>query len=125
MELGTVHYTGFRHITYITPENVSAALKLAIPIWALQEWALALVKISVALMLLRIKQVSRWRLGLICLIVIIVLASIAGTIMELFQCRPLKAYWDTNLAAHAVCWSPEAVQVVSDTYCCEPFPARP
>jgi hypothetical protein len=121
MNLVIARATGFRHMRDIAPESVAKALKFSISVWPLSTWSLGLVKTSIALMLLRIKQVSRWRPGLIALIVVVTLASITSTVIALIQCQPLSAYWDLVLMNSGACWAPESLQIASYSYCGKAF----
>jgi hypothetical protein len=113
IDVGIAVITGFRHIQYIAPESSSRAVMISVPAWIFSAWSLALVKASIAFMLLRIKQVSRWRPGLVALIAVLMLASTANTIVPLVQCRPLRAYWDPTMQRPGACWSPRTMQLAS------------
>jgi hypothetical protein len=54
-------------------------------------------KISVLLMLLRIKQTPTWKRGIAIFITFVVLNAIASTLVEVLQCRPVSANWDITL----------------------------
>jgi hypothetical protein len=71
--------------------------------------AVSCVKISVTLMLLRIRDDRPWRMGLYVLMAFIMAAAILNVILELIQCKPIKAFWDRTTPG-AVCWSPAKVQ---------------
>lgn len=72
------------------------------PFWS---WSTGFSKISIACMLLRIKQTPQWRIFLYGTIAVQVGASITGTVFQLAQCRPMAALWDPSLLPTAKCIS--------------------
>lgn len=81
-------------------------LVIAQLIWSL---TLAMCKMSVAILLLRLRQGRRWKI-LLYLLVLLILAGTAATyISAFFQCRPIAALWDP-LIPGAKCWKPKYVQ---------------
>ena len=90
------------------------ALHVSFPIWPLSIWGVIFVKISVALMLLRIKQTKTWRIGMAALIGSLVVVGIVATILQILQCRPIQAYWDFTIEAH--CMSPKFIHASSYIY---------
>lgn len=56
-------------------------------------WALCVIRISVALMLLRLKESRWWKSALWTIIGVQVCMLIVGTTMHLVMCRPLSARW--------------------------------
>jgi hypothetical protein len=74
---------------------------ISLPFWA---WSTGLVKISIALMLLRFQQSRGWRIFLYLMIAInIMLIAVLG-IANLFQCIPYDAWWDYTIVEKK-CWS--------------------
>jgi rhodopsin domain-containing protein len=57
-----------------------------------------MVKVSVVLMIQRIKQERHWQRGLYCLLVIIFLAAILNAVSILVGCHPIRANWKVMLA---------------------------
>src|SRR5580692_8012110 len=114
--------TGFRHVEYVAPEAKTRAVMVSVPAWIASAWALSLIKASVAFMLLRIKQVSRWRPGLVALIAVLMVTSMANTVVPLAQCRPLRAYWDPTVWRPGACWSPKNMQLATYICACESVP---
>ncbi|PVH94435.1 hypothetical protein DM02DRAFT_479275, partial [Periconia macrospinosa] len=60
-------------------------------------WSLTLIKLSVALLLLRLKHTKRWRVFLSILMGIIISAAVVQTVFQFVQCRPFSVYWDPRL----------------------------
>jgi hypothetical protein len=60
-------------------------------------WSITLVKLSVGLLLLRIKHTRRWKFFLYTLLTLLVLAAIVQTFFQFLQCRPFKIYWDPRV----------------------------
>lgn len=65
-------------------------------------WALNMIRISVAFMLLRLKDSRRWRLTLWIIIGIQVSMVIVGTTMQLVMCRPISARWAPTPTAQCI-----------------------
>jgi hypothetical protein len=67
-------------------------------------WSVTFIKVSVALMMLRIKQTPAWRRGISALVATLLIFGIAMTISLLTQCWPIRKNWDiTSLVGS--CWS--------------------
>ena len=62
-----------------------------VPFWSI---AISLVKVSVALTLLKFLQTTAWRTLLYSLIITLVGTMVAFIIWLLQPCRPISAYWD-------------------------------
>src|ERR1700753_2523783 len=80
-------------------------MKLAFVVFFLIIYSNLLIKISIALMLLRIKRDFWWRLLLWSLITGCIVVGISATITNIVQCRPTSGFWhlDQRLSGH--CWS--------------------
>ncbi|KAM0801648.1 hypothetical protein BDR22DRAFT_971869 [Usnea florida] len=77
---------------------------------------ICVVKISVALFLLRIGGLRRWlRMSLFVTIALLVSSTSATIIVLLVQCRPIGGLWDPMVKQTANCLSPAALTDV--TYC--------
>jgi hypothetical protein len=76
-----------------------------------------LVKISIAIMLLRIKTTKMWRIGLYTLIGSLILVGAVSTIVDLVMCRPISAFWSlTDRETH--CWAADKLTIMPViTYC--------
>lgn len=64
---------------------------------------LCLLKISVCLLVLRVKSTKPLRYGLWALIVLLVLTTLLPEIVLLAECNPVSAYWTSQ---HDKCWNP-------------------
>jgi hypothetical protein len=108
-----------RHTVYIHPENIMSVFH---QLWVMQFFfisAVSCVKISVTLMLLRIRDDRIWRIGLYLLMAFIVAAAGVNVILECIQCKPIRAFWD-RATPGAQCWGPEKVQVSLYIASCKP-----
>jgi len=88
--------------------NRAAPLSLVAEITA--TWSLALLKTSIALMLLRFQHAQRqhhWVLFLKCMIALQFLIAIFITIMQTTRCIPINALWDFSVPA-IHCWGDAA-----------------
>src|SRR6188768_4302975 len=83
-----------------TLQDVITANKYALvsqPLWA---WSMALIKISVAIMLLRLEPARTMRYFLFFMIFIQLATAVYNTIVQAIQCFPFEAAWDLlNLIA--------------------------
>lgn len=84
---------------------------LAIPIWG---FAVGLIKLSVACLLLRFQQNRAWRLFLYFIIALVVAVTVASGIFISLNCIPLAASWDPTHHIGARCVSSETVRLVSN-----------
>lgn len=106
-----VHYGAGRHNFYVpTRDHVPAQHFL---VASELPWAASImfIKISIAIMLLRMKHTPLWRVFLWLMIVVQILSCLASLIFQLVQCRPLAALWDPAGHPHAVCTDPDAAFV--------------
>jgi hypothetical protein len=69
---------------------------------------MATIKISFALMLLRIEQIQGWRRFLWAMIVLQITIAVYNTIGILVQCIPIEKAWDLVGAVPGSCWTKEA-----------------
>ncbi|KAF2448431.1 hypothetical protein P171DRAFT_353734 [Karstenula rhodostoma CBS 690.94] len=67
-------------------------------------WSVTLVKLSVALLLLRLKQTRPWRFFLYLIMSIAISAAIVQTCFQFLQCRPFSVFWDPRGFRSAVCF---------------------
>jgi hypothetical protein len=71
-------------------------------------WSVTMIKISVALMIQRIKQDRYWQWGLLCLNGVLLFSAIGNTISIVLSCRPVAGNWKITLALKpGVCQSQE------------------
>ncbi|KAF2105784.1 hypothetical protein BDV96DRAFT_508906 [Lophiotrema nucula] len=80
---------------------------LSQPIWA---WAIAGIKISVLLMLLRLQTDRLWRRFCWGLITFVVCLTVYNMIAQLTQCIPLHKVWDLLGVVQGKCWGTAAVR---------------
>jgi uncharacterized membrane protein len=89
-----------------TPTSLATAeeiLKLGYVSRHMWNWSVTLIKVSVALMMLRIKQTPRWRIGISALVVALLVLGFGQLVALLVQCKPIKQNWD--LTGTGTCWS--------------------
>jgi len=84
-------------------------------------WALCVIRISVALMLLRLKESRWWKSTLSTIMVIQMCMIIVGTTMHLVICRPISARWAPTPAS--VCIPPPKFQIYGYAYSGELLPS--
>lgn len=77
-------------------------------------WGLCMIRISVALMLLRLKESRWWKSALWIVIGIQACMLIVGTTMHLVMCRPLSARWAPG--PDAVCIPPPKFMIYGYVY---------
>jgi hypothetical protein len=65
-------------------------------------WALNVIRISVALLLLRLKDSWPWRLTLWTVVGVQVCMLIVGTTMHLVMCQPISARWAPTATARCI-----------------------
>lgn len=97
-----------RHLYYLTPAEIQLVLKVTWIENPLGIMALAIAKMSVAFLILRIIGPStRWRKW--SLYLSIVLTFVVGTvscILTFAQCNPPRALWEPTKVPGAKCWKP-------------------
>ncbi|KAL8831610.1 MAG: hypothetical protein Q9191_000761 [Dirinaria sp. TL-2023a] len=102
--------SGCRHLFYLTPQQAMSASRLN---WITQPvaiMALALGKVSVALLILRIMGKSFWRrIFLYFSMISAILFCGLAIIFTFAQCRPVQALWNPALVqmGKAKCWKPQ------------------
>jgi hypothetical protein len=116
VQVAVVSYTGGRHTMYISHDKLVLAAKvgfLGVPMWV---WSMTVLKISVALMLLRIKETRKWRIGIWSLIAALAALGFGSTMAMMLQCRPIQANWNVFFRLKpGVCWSAETQEAVTFT----------
>jgi hypothetical protein len=81
---------------FVSPSDRRTVLRLVFIIQIIWYWSLTLVKLSVALLLLRLKPGRTWRIFLHSIIALLFLTLIAQTLFPFLQCRPFSIYWDPS-----------------------------
>jgi hypothetical protein len=61
------------------------------------------IKVSVALMMLRIKQTKQWRIGIFAMVAALLILCLGQMIALLVQCVPVRQNWD--ITGTGTCWS--------------------
>lgn len=106
--------TGGHHIEYVTLSSLERVSQLSFISMVLWIWALTALKVSVALMLLRIKQSPRWKKGIWGLIIVLIVVGIGSTLAQALQCLPIKANWDFILKTSGrSCWTEQKQEMVT------------
>ena len=101
--------SGCRHLFYLTPQQAMSASRLNWITQPIAIMALALGKVSVALLILRIIGRSFWRTFLYFSMVSAILFCGLAVIFTFVQCKPVQALWDPALVqmGKAKCWKPQ------------------
>ncbi|PSN74749.1 hypothetical protein BS50DRAFT_479662 [Corynespora cassiicola Philippines] len=86
-----------RHARFVSFSHRRMSLQLLFISQVVWFWSITLVKLSVAFLLLRIKQTRRWRIFVYSTMTILLLAAFAQTFFQFLQCRPFQVYWDPRL----------------------------
>ncbi|KAH6715137.1 hypothetical protein BKA61DRAFT_721895, partial [Leptodontidium sp. MPI-SDFR-AT-0119] len=95
---------GWGHLSsYVSEHNRILAFKYVFATALLWVISIGLVRISVAFSLLQFSSSKIWKGILWTLITIQVMISTGLLMFMLFNCRPLRAFWEP--VAHAQCWS--------------------
>ncbi|KAK2734068.1 hypothetical protein FQN55_002936 [Onygenales sp. PD_40] len=97
------HGFGRPHVD-LSPAAIHAIERLVFFFIFMWGWAVTLVKISVSLMMLRIKNATPWRICLGILIAVQALAQTLNIVVSFLQCRPYYALWNPEITG-AHCWS--------------------
>ncbi|KAK4210376.1 hypothetical protein QBC37DRAFT_35374 [Rhypophila decipiens] len=79
-------------------------------------WALCIIRISVALMLLRLKESRWWKSVLWTVIGVQICMLIVGTTMHLVMCRPLSARWAPTGTPPKECIEPAKFMIYGYVY---------
>ncbi|KUJ12659.1 uncharacterized protein LY89DRAFT_592935 [Mollisia scopiformis] len=94
---------GWGHLSiYVSAHNQMIAYKCLFILQLLWIIALPLVRISIALSLLRFSNARSWRWTLWALISVQVVITTGWLVVLFFSCRPLRSNWET--VADVVCW---------------------
>ncbi|KAM0804621.1 hypothetical protein BDR22DRAFT_817709 [Usnea florida] len=105
-----------RHLYYLDATQLMRFKKLNFVSGILTNFIICLVKLSVALFLLRIGGLRRWlRYSLFATIALLVSSTIATIVIIFVQCRPIAGIWEPPETIKANCLPPSALTIVS--YC--------
>lgn len=89
-----------RHIFFISSSDLLSARRIYFIGAQFWLWAAATVRISVALMLLRVQSTRPWQIIMYGLIIVEVLLASGETIFELSKCTPFAANWDQSIKGY-------------------------
>lgn len=86
-----------RRARFVSRPNQFAALRLIFITQVIWYWSVTIVKLSVALLLLRLKPSRRWKIFLYCTMTLLIVTVVVQTCFQFLQCRPFAIYWDASL----------------------------
>jgi hypothetical protein len=122
--IGVQHGNG-RHREFLSKEDYQYVNFLT---WLTQLFLfpiLCLLKISVCLLVLRIKSTKRLKYGLWCLIVLLILTTLLPDVVLLAECSPVSAYWTSQ---QDKCWNPNvriySIYLQTGTFCASRVSSR-
>ncbi|KAH3958097.1 hypothetical protein HBI70_222470 [Parastagonospora nodorum] len=102
-----VHHGFGRRTAFVSSEDRSTTLFLIFVHQVVWYWAIALVKLSVTFLLLRLKSSFRWNIFFYGIAGLLIVTVITQTLFPFLQCRPYSVYWQPELA-----FSPEGVHTI-------------
>ena len=97
-----------RHMYYLQPSEIRIYRAVGWADWVQTFLTLMFTKISICLFLMRIVESKKFRIFLWSVIGSLVLFTAVCSIIFLAVCRPLRAYWDTDI--QGVCLSETQVR---------------
>ncbi len=100
--LGHPPYLPFSFVYLVGPLSLVAEIT--------STWSVALLKTSIAVMLLRFQQARGWARFLYFVMGVQIVTAVFVTVMQSTRCVPIQALWDTTLVANH-CWSQGAFKV--------------
>ncbi|KAF2395898.1 hypothetical protein EJ06DRAFT_534584 [Trichodelitschia bisporula] len=106
--------TGGHNAVYFKLDTLVYISKLGFVIQPLWVWTITFIKVSVVLMLLRIKQSYPWRVAGYSMIALLFAVAIVSLICQLLQCKPISHNWDV-MAMGAGCWSQHRQDIATFT----------
>jgi hypothetical protein len=122
----SIEITHGRHSMYLSLDQIQGSLYwgyISVYFWSS---SLTCTKISILLMLLRIKQTPTWKRGVFTFIAFLILNEISIILVALLQCKPIEANWNLSVSRSG-CLSMDAVMLSnyvnsseSDQYCRSP-----
>lgn len=96
-----------QHKYYLSNYSFKEFLKYDYLDWIQAFTTLAVSKISICLLLLRLSKFSRLKAILYGLIAFMIVTHVPLTFMFIFQCSPISKYW--NHAIGGRCWSKQMI----------------
>jgi hypothetical protein len=92
-----IHGLG-RRTPFVSASDRRAALRLSFVHQVVFYWAITIIKVSVALLLIRLRPTRGWKIFLYSTITLLVLVVMTQTLFQFTQCRPFSIYWDPRVA---------------------------
>ncbi|KLU85431.1 hypothetical protein MAPG_04457 [Magnaporthiopsis poae ATCC 64411] len=99
----TVNRGAGRHIEYIPPDDLAAALHLNFATQPSSLIALGMAKLSVGTFLLRVSPSRFYTWFIWALLGVTVISTCAGTLQLMLQCRPMEFIWNKALPGGGQC----------------------
>jgi hypothetical protein len=97
--IASTTYGWGRPLAYFTPADLESTLKLQYAVSIIWPFTIWLVRVSVALSLLRLGAEKIWRWPLYLIMVIQTVISASYLVIQLAQCTPISANWDTLIVS--------------------------
>src|SRR4051812_16087700 len=101
----------------LTQSQFAEVVKLGVVSVLLWSWAAAFIKISVAVMLVRLRQDSRrlWLVFLYTMMALQVAYGVMVTVFMLVACRPFSETWSFDRISSGKCLAPDLIRAISQT----------
>ncbi|KAF2193206.1 hypothetical protein K469DRAFT_653097 [Zopfia rhizophila CBS 207.26] len=115
VELVACHYGLGRHIWYVSKEDIKILRVLNVPGSLFWLWSANLTRMSISLMLLRLKETLAWRRALWTLVGVQGFCIISTTVVQFANCIPARAFWEVDVE-NAKCMPPIAYITYGWTY---------
>lgn len=106
-----------RHFAYLDPAKATIGLKLNFVSQPIYLWAITVVKISIALFLLRIAPTKFYKKFLVGAIAFLIVYTFACFMTIILQCTNLALLWDRT--AKGTCWTATTLRALSYTNACK------
>lgn len=105
-----IHGLG-RHARFVRFSRRKSALELLFISQVVWYWSITLVKLSVAILLLRLKRSRNWRFLMYGIMTLLLLVAIMATCFQFLQCRPFSIFWDPGVLRRGrlQCFSRKAI----------------
>jgi len=124
LNIAGVHYGKGRHICYLESADIITIGKLSWINQIVLFMSICLVKISICLLLLRIKNTTRFRWSVRSVIALMMITNVVAIITLLAECTPVYGFWDRqhgkcrspNLRIYSI-WVQASVSVFTDLLC--------
>jgi hypothetical protein len=102
-----------RHIAYLDPAKASVGLKLNFVTQPIYLWAITIVKISIALFLVRIAPNKFYKRLLWGIIAFLFVYTTVCFMTIMLQCKNLAILWDSSVKT--TCWAASTLRGLSYT----------